>query len=130
MNTQHTEECAESIPWYSRSLDFEQLQRDYPPPPDYFRTTYRMPRDALRAARLEVGNAPTVRDEVRSHGWENAVSSLLGDLRYTARMLRKSPVFTVVVIAVISLGTGAVTTVFSAMNAGAGSNTRAPATSK
>ena len=49
MNTQHTEECAESIPWYSRSLDFEQLQRDYPPPPDYFRTTYRMPRDALRA---------------------------------------------------------------------------------
>ena len=26
-----------------------QLQRDYPPPPDYFRTTYRMPRDALRA---------------------------------------------------------------------------------
>ncbi|MGH6611168.1 MAG: hypothetical protein ACRECQ_13025, partial [Burkholderiaceae bacterium] len=49
MNFDRTEESAESIPWYWRSLDFEQLTRDYPPPPDYFRTTYRMPRDALRA---------------------------------------------------------------------------------
>ena len=75
------------------------------------------PADALRAARLEVGNVTTVREEVRSHGWENVVSSFAADLRYAGRMLRKSPVFTVVVIAVISLGTGAVTTVYSAMNA-------------
>jgi phenylacetate-coenzyme A ligase PaaK-like adenylate-forming protein len=40
---------AESIPWYSRSLDFEQLARDYPPPPDYFRTTFRISSDELRA---------------------------------------------------------------------------------
>ena len=75
------------------------------------------PADAARAARLEIGNTATVRDEVRSHGWENAVSSLIADLRYTGRMLRKSPVFTIVVVSVISIGTGAVTTVFSAMNA-------------
>ncbi len=37
------------IPYYWRALDFEQLWRDYPPPPDYFRTVYRMPREALRA---------------------------------------------------------------------------------
>ena len=37
------------VPWYWRSLDFEQLARDYPPPPDYFRTTARMSRDDLRA---------------------------------------------------------------------------------
>jgi predicted permease len=73
--------------------------------------------DAARAARLEIGNATTVREEVRSHGWENAVSSIVADLRYGGRMLRRSPVFTVVVVGVISLGTGAVTTVFSAMNA-------------
>lgn len=40
---------ADHVPWYSRSLDFEQLARDYPPPPDYFSTTYRMSRDALHA---------------------------------------------------------------------------------
>jgi phenylacetate-CoA ligase len=39
----------DSVPWYSRSLDFEALARDYPPPPDYFRTTAVMSRDALRA---------------------------------------------------------------------------------
>ena len=38
----------EHVPWYSRSLDFEQLARDYPPPPDYFRTTARLARDELR----------------------------------------------------------------------------------
>jgi predicted permease len=75
------------------------------------------PADALRAARLEIGNVTTVREEVRSHGWENAIGSLGADLRYAGRMLRKSPVFTIVVVTVISLGTGAVTTVFSAMNA-------------
>jgi phenylacetate-CoA ligase len=37
------------VPWYWRSLDLEQLTRDYPPPPDYFRTTARMSRDELRA---------------------------------------------------------------------------------
>lgn len=39
----------EQVPWYWRALDFEQLARDYPPPPNYFHTTYRMPRDQLRA---------------------------------------------------------------------------------
>jgi phenylacetate-CoA ligase len=39
----------DSVPWYWNSLDFAQLARDYPPPPDYFRTTFRMSRDELRA---------------------------------------------------------------------------------
>jgi phenylacetate-CoA ligase len=39
----------EFVPWYFKSLDFEQLARDYPPPPDYFRTTARISRDELRA---------------------------------------------------------------------------------
>ena len=73
--------------------------------------------DATRAARLEIGNTTTVREEVRSHGWENAVGSVGADLRYAGRMLRRSPAFTIVVVSVISIGTGAVTTVFSAMNA-------------
>ena len=37
------------VPWYWSSLDFDQLTRDYPPPPNYFRTTFKMPREELRA---------------------------------------------------------------------------------
>ena len=39
------------------------------------------------------------------------------DLRFAIRMLRRSPVFTVVAIVIISLGCGAVTTIFSGINA-------------
>jgi len=43
--------------------------------------------------------------------------SILHDLRFAVRMLRKSPVFTVIAVIVITLGTGAVTTIFSMANA-------------
>jgi phenylacetate-CoA ligase len=39
----------ESVPWYPNALDFDALHRDYPPPPDYFRTRHYIPRDELRA---------------------------------------------------------------------------------
>lgn len=73
--------------------------------------------EARRAARLEVGSATAVREQVRSSGWEAAVESFFTDLRYALRMLRKSPVFSLVTIFVVALGTGAVTTIFSATNA-------------
>ncbi|MES3000905.1 MAG: hypothetical protein V4787_09445 [Pseudomonadota bacterium] len=41
------------VPWYSRSLDFAKLARDYPPPPDYFNTHFRMPRAEMRALQEE-----------------------------------------------------------------------------
>jgi predicted permease len=73
--------------------------------------------DARRAARREVGSATAVREVVRDHGWEHLVTTLLADLRLAGRMLRRSPVFTLVVVAVVALGSGAVTTIFSGMNA-------------
>ena len=75
------------------------------------------PADARRAATREIGNATVVREQVRDYGWESLVGTLLADIRFAGRMLRKSPVFTLVVVFVISLGSGAVTTIFSGMNA-------------
>ncbi len=75
------------------------------------------PSDARRAALLEIGNATRVKEDVRGAGWEAAVESFITDLRYAGRMLRKNPVFSIVTVLVMSLGTGAVTTIFSATNA-------------
>jgi predicted permease len=75
------------------------------------------PAEAARAARREIGSAVAVREQVRGAGWEHVPGTLLADGRFAARMLRKSPVFTIVVVFVIALGSGAVTTIFSGMNA-------------
>ena len=45
------------------------------------------------------------------------LETLAHDLRFTLRLLRKSPTFTLVAVAVIAIGSGAVTTIFSAANA-------------
>lgn len=47
--TSQRHDLDENIPRYYQSLDFEALWREYPPPPDYFRSTYTLARDALRA---------------------------------------------------------------------------------
>ena len=73
--------------------------------------------EARRAARRDVGNPTAIREQVRDYGWENTIGTLVADVRFAGRMLRKSPVFTIVVVLVISFGSGAVTTIFSGMNA-------------
>lgn len=75
------------------------------------------PEQARRAAQLEVGNMTNIRESVRASLWETTVSSAWADVRYAMRTLRRNPVFATVVVAVIAIGIGAVTTIFSGVNA-------------
>lgn len=71
------------------------------------------PDEARRAARLELGGAMLVREQVRGYGWENVMDTLFADLRYSVRRLVGNPGFTAVSILTVALGIGASTAIFS-----------------
>jgi putative ABC transport system permease protein len=74
------------------------------------------PQDARRAARLELGSPNSVREEIRSYGWEHTLRTLVTDLHYSARHLIHNPGFALVTTLTLALGIGAGTAIFSAVN--------------
>jgi hypothetical protein len=74
------------------------------------------PEDARRAARLEYGGMAQAAESMRDQHGFPWIANLASDLRYALRMLRRSPGVAALVVAVMALGIGANTAVFSVIN--------------
>src|SRR5688572_635110 len=75
-----------------------------------------VPSDALETARRHLGNR-TVIQEVSREAWVfQWFETLLQDLQYGIRILRRSPGFALTAVSVIALGTGATTAAFALLD--------------
>jgi predicted permease len=74
------------------------------------------PDEARWAARVEIGSALAVREQVRESNWETRVEDLWNDCRHAARRLARNPGFATTVLLTLALGVGAATAIFTVLD--------------